>query len=238
MSRPPIDELRASRTLSQAGVGQQTGTAGNPTLKPMMANQVDLAYQWYFEKGSLVSVGGFYKQLQRYIAITQDPKAITQSVNGKGGNIRGLELVYQQAFTGLPAPFDGLGMSSNYAYTTSTVREQVPVGNPFPIEGLMKHNGGVTLWYEKAGYEARLSATYHSEFVRNPGWDAGKLLVNGDETYLALNLAKQLTPNVQIRFGIENLTNQKAVYTSANNPLQQEVTEFGRRFNLGLSFKL
>ena len=238
MSRPPIDELRASRTLSQAGVGQQTGTAGNPTLKPMMANQVDLAYQWYFEKGSLVSVGGFYKQLQRYIAITQDPKAITQSVNGEGGNIRGLELVYQQAFTGLPAPFDGLGMSSNYAYTTSTVREQVPVGNPFPIEGLMKHNGGVTLWYEKAGYEARLSATYHSEFVRNPGWDAGKLLVNGDETYLALNLAKQITPNVQIRFGIENLTNQKAVYTSANNPLQQEVTEFGRRFNLGLSFKL
>jgi hypothetical protein len=28
----------------------------------------------------------------------------------------------------------------------------------------------VTLWYEKAGYEARLSANYHSKFVRNPTW--------------------------------------------------------------------
>jgi outer membrane receptor protein involved in Fe transport len=47
-----------------------------------------------------------------------------------------------------------------------------------------------------------------------------------------------LTPQIQLRFGIDNLTNQKAVYTSANIPVQQEVTEFGRRFNLGLSFKL
>jgi TonB-dependent receptor len=238
MSRPPLDELRASRNLSVNTPGMpQTGTAGNPDLKPMMANQVDLAYQWYFEKGSLISVGGFYKQLQRYIAITQNDN-ITRSVNGEGGNIRGVELVYQQAFTGLPAPFDGLGIATNYAYTASTVREQVPVGNPFPIEGLMRNNGGVTLWYEKAGYEARLSATHHSSFVRNPGWSAGQLLVNEAETFLTLNLAKQITPNVQVRFGIENLTNQKAVYTSANNPLQQEVTEFGRRFNLGLSFKL
>jgi iron complex outermembrane receptor protein len=238
MSRPPLDELRASRSLSIPNDSQpQTGSAGNPDLKPMMANQVDLAYQWYFEKGSLVSVGGFYKQLQRYIAITQNEN-ITRSVNGEGGNIRGVELVYQQAFTGLPAPFDGLGVASNYAYTASTVREQVPVGNPFPIEGLMRNNGGVTLWYEKAGYEARVSVNHHSSFVRNPGWDAGKLLVNEAETYLTLNLAKQLTPNVQLRFGIDNMTNQKGVYTAAGNPMQQEVTEYGRRFNLGLSFKL
>jgi iron complex outermembrane receptor protein len=238
MSRPPLDELRASRSLSLAGTGQpQTGTAGNPDLKPMMANQLDLAYQWYFSKGSLVSVGGFYKQVQRYIAITQNQN-ITRSVNGEGGNIRGLELVYQQAFTSLPAPFDGLGIASNYAYTLSSIREQTPVNNPYPIEGLMKNNGGVTLWYEKAGYEARLSANHHSSFVRNPTWSAGQLLVNEAETYLTLNLAKQLTPNLQLRFGIDNLSNQKAVYTSANNPLQQEVTEFGRRFNLGLSFKL
>lgn len=238
MSRAPLDELRASRNLSLSTGGQPvTGSAGNPDLKPMMANQVDLAYQWYFSKGSLLSAGAFYKEVQRYIAITQTEN-ITRSVNGKGGNIRGLELVYQQAFTGLPAPFDGLGIASNYAYTASTIREQTPRVNPYPIEGLMKHNGGVTLWYEKAGYEARLSANYHSSFVRNPTWSAGQLLVNEDETYLTLNLAKQITPNIQLRFGIDNLTNQKAVYTSANNPLQQEVTEFGRRFNLGLSFKL
>ncbi|MYM82142.1 TonB-dependent receptor [Duganella sp. FT50W] len=247
MSRAPIDEMRGSRNLSVNTDTSQplTGSAGNPQLKPMMANQLDLAYQWYFAKGSLLSAGVFYKQVQRYIAITTEQATfngrvatVTRSVNGEGGNIRGLELAYQQAFTSLPAPFDGLGIASNYAYTNSSIREQVPTTNPFPVEGLMKHNGGVTLWYEKAGYEARLSANYHSEFVRNPSWDAGKLLVNDAETYVTLNLAKQLTPNLQLRFGIDNLTNQKAVYTSGNIPYQQEVTEFGRRYNLGLSFKL
>jgi TonB-dependent receptor len=247
MSRAPLDEMRGSRNLSNVSNTSQpiTGGAGNPELKPMMANQVDLSYQWYFDKASLLSAGAFYKKVQRYIAIESDTTTVngrtatlTRSVNGDGGDIRGLELVYQQAFTFLPAPFDGLGVASNYAYTTSNIREQTPVGNPYPIEGLMKHNGGVTLWYEKAGYEARLSANYHSKFVRNPTWGAGQLIENESETYLTLNLAKQLTPQIQLRFGIDNLTNQKAVYTSSNIPIQQEVTEFGRRFNLGLSFKL
>ena len=247
MSRAPLDEVRSSRNLFLGtGTNQETtGSAGNPELKPMMANQVDLAYQWYFSKGSLLSAGAFYKKVQRYIALTTDettingrPAKITRSINGDGGDIRGLELVYQQAFTSLPAPFDGLGLASNYSYTTSNIREATPTVNPYPIEGLMKHNGGVTLWYEKAGYEARISANYHSAFVRNPTWNAGQLIENEAETYLTLNLAKQITPNIQLRFGIDNLTNQKAVYTSANIPVQQEVTEFGRRFNLGLSFKL
>ena len=248
MSRAPLDEMRASRnlSLSTSDTSQPiTGSAGNPDLKPMMANQVDLSYQWYFGKGSLLSAGGFYKKVSRYIAIESDTTTIngrtatiTRSVNGEGGDIRGLELVYQQAFTSLPAPWNGLGIFSSYAYTTSNIKEQTPVNNPYPIEGLMKHNGGVTLWYENAGYEARLSANYHSKFARNPTWGAGQLIMNEAETYLTLNLSKQLTPNLQLRFGIDNLTNQKAVYTSANIPGQQEVTEFGRRFNLGLTFKL
>ncbi|HSW04393.1 TonB-dependent receptor [Aquabacterium sp.] len=244
MSRAPLDEMRGSRNISidtnpQAPI---TGSAGNPTLKPMIANQLDLAYQWYFGKGSLLSAGLFYKDLSRYIAITSDHTTIdgreawiTHSVNGKGGYVRGIELVYQ---TNLPAPLDGFGVHANYAYTDSNVREQTPAGNPFPIEGLMRHNGGMTLWYEKNGFEARLSANHHSSFVRNPTWTTGSLVVNGAETYLTLSLAQQITPQLQLRFGIDNLTNQKVVYTSGNNPYQQEVTEFGRRFNLGVSYKL
>jgi outer membrane receptor protein involved in Fe transport len=102
----------------------------------------------------------------------------------------------------------------------------------------MKHNGGLTLWYAKDGFEARLSANYHSEFVRNPTWTSGQLIVNGAETYVTLNLSKQLSSQLLLRFGVDNLTNQKAVYTSGNNRYQQEVTEFGRRFNVGISYKL
>ncbi|WP_377702663.1 TonB-dependent receptor [Pseudoduganella sp. UC29_71] len=240
MSRAPLDEMRGSRNLNVDSNPAQplTGSAGNPGLKPMMANQADLAYQWYFDKGSLLSAGLFYKKISRYIGITGDTTTIngrsaviTRSVNGEGGNVRGLELIYQQSFA------NGFGISSNYSYTSSDIKENFPAGHPFPIEGLMRHNGGATLWYERGGYEARLSANYHSAFVRNPTWSAGQLIENGDETFVSMNLAKQLTPQLQLRFGIENLTNQKVVYTSANNPYQQEVTEFGRRYNLGLTYK-
>ncbi len=241
MARAPLDEMRGSRNLNTAtSPGQPlTGSAGNPGLLPMMANQVDLAYQWYFGKGSLLSAGLFYKQISRYIGITGDNTVIngqnaliTRSVNGKGGNVRGLELIYQQLFA------NGFGISSNYSYTASDMHENIPVGNPFPVEGLIKDNAGVTVWYENAGYEARLSANYHSPFVRNPTWGAGQLIQNDAETYVTLGLSKQLTPNIQVRFGMDNVTNQKTTYTAAGNPFMQQTFDFGRRYNLGLTFKL
>jgi TonB-dependent receptor len=240
MSRAPLDELRASRVI-WTGTGDRplTGTAGNPDLKPMMANQLDLAYQWYFKAGSLLSAGAFYKQISRYIAITQDITTLngrraelTRSVNGEGGNVRGLELIYQHTFD------NGFGIASNYSYTSSDIREQVPVGNPYPVEGLMKHNGGATLWYSKNGFEARLAANYHSPFVRNPTWNAGALTVNEEETWVSANVSYQLTPRIQLRAGIENLTDEKVVYTGAGIAYRQEVFNFGRRYNVGLSFKL
>lgn len=245
MSRAPMDEMRASRQLSvdtTAGSQQPlTGNAGNPGLLPMMANQADLAWQCYFDKGSLLSAGLFYKQISSYIGITSDTTTIdgrqaviTRSVNGKGGYVRGLELVYQQAFTSLPYPFDGLGISSNYSYSESDIHEYT---NNFPMEGLMRHNAGATLWYEKAGFEARLSVNYHSPFVRMPSWTAADLVVNDAETYVTANFSKWLTPQLQVHLGLDNITNQRVINTLNGNRYVQNVMEYGRRYDIGLNYK-
>lgn len=245
MSRAPMDEMRASRQLAiDTNPGSQqpiTGSAGNPGLLPMMSNQVDLSWQYYFDKGSLLSAGVFYKKVSDYIGITTDNTTVngraatlTRSVNGKGGNVRGLELVAQHAFTSLPAPFDGLGVAANFSYNDSDIKEYT---NDYPMVGLMKRNGGLTLWYEKAGYEARLSANYHSAFVRMPRWTAGYMIENPAETYVSANFSKWLTPQLQLRLGLDNITNQKVVETQSNNPYMQNVMEYGRRYNLGLSYK-
>ncbi|MCS0630047.1 TonB-dependent receptor [Telluria mixta] len=245
MSRAPMDEMRASRQISMDTTpGSQqplTGSAGNPGLLPMMANQADLAYQWYFDKGSLFSAALFYKQIGSYIGITTDTTTIgnrqaviTRSINGEGGYVRGLELVYQHAFTHLPAPFDGLGVAANWSYNESDIHEYT---NNFPMEGLMRNNGGVTLWYEKNGFEARVSANYHSPFVRMPRWTAGYMAENGEETYVTANVSYYLTPQLQLRVGLDNITNQKVVYTQNANAYMQNVMEYGRRYNVGLSYK-
>ena len=245
MSRAPMDEMRASRQISMDTTpGSQqplTGSAGNPGLLPMMANQADLAYQWYFDKGSLFSAALFYKQIGSYIGITTDTTTIgnrqaiiTRSINGEGGYVRGLELVYQHAFTRLPAPFDGLGVAANWSYNESDIHEYT---NNYPMEGLMRNNGGVTLWYEKNGFEARVSANYHSPFVRMPRWTAGYMAENGEETYVTANVSYYLTPQLQLRVGLDNITNQKVVYTQNANAYMQNVMEYGRRYNVGLSYK-
>ena len=245
MSRAPMDEMRASRQISMDTTpGSQqplTGSAGNPGLLPMMANQADLAYQWYFDKGSLFSAALFYKQIGSYIGITTDTTTIgnrqaviTRSINGEGGYVRGLELVYQHAFTRLPAPFDGLGVAANWSYNESDIHEYT---NDYPMEGLMRNNGGVTLWYEKNGFEARLSANYHSPFVRMPRWTAGYMAENGEETYVTANFSYYLTPQLQLRVGLDNITNQKVVYTQNANAYMQNVMEYGRRYNVGLSYR-
>jgi TonB-dependent receptor len=245
MSRAPMDEMRASRQLSMDTTpGSQqplTGSAGNPGLLPMMANQADLAYQWYFDKGSLFSAALFYKQIGSYIGITTDTTSvngrqafITRSINGEGGYVRGLELVVQHAFTHLPAPFDGLGVAANWSYNESNIHEYT---NDFPMEGLMRNNGGVTLWYEKNGFEARVSANYHSPFVRMPRWTAGYMAENGEETYVTANFSYYLTPQLQLRVGLDNITNQKVVYTQNANAYMQNVMEYGRRYNVGVSYR-
>ncbi|GGY44968.1 TonB-dependent receptor [Pseudoduganella albidiflava] len=245
MSRAPMDEMRASRSLSidtTPGSSQPlTGSAGNPGLLPMMANQADLSYQWYFEKGSLLSAGLFYKKVGSYIGITSDTTTIdgrqatiTRSINGDGGYVRGLELAYQQAFTMLPAPFDGLGMSANFSYNESSIKEFT---GDFPMVGLMRRNGGVTLWYEKNGFEARLQANYHSPFVRMPRWNAGYLVENAEETYVSANISKYLTPQLQLHLGLDNITNQRVIHKQGGNQYVQNVMEYGRRYNIGLAYK-
>lgn len=244
MARAPLDQMRGSRNLSldTSSTSNQpiTGSAGNPLLLPMMSNQADLAYQYYFSKGSLLSANLFYKQIRTYIGVTTDTSTLngrqanlSRSINGKGGNVRGLELVAQHAFTSLPAPFDGLGVAANYTYSDSDIKEFT---NNFPMDGLMKHNGGITLWYEKNGFEARLSANYHSDYVRMPEWSP-LLIQNPSETYVTANFSKWITPRMQVHVGLDNITNQKVVHTYDNNPYYQNVMEYGRRYSAGLTYK-
>ncbi|MEO5689243.1 MAG: TonB-dependent receptor [Burkholderiaceae bacterium] len=251
MSRAPLDVMNDAHvvTTDPNGVNPTVISGGNPRLKPMMANQADLTFERFFGKGSLLSAGVFYKDISDYIGISSVQGTFdgatayyTQQVNRKGGHAQGFELVYQQAFTNLPGLLGGLGLAANYTYTQSNIKENGDRSGatfvPIATNGLMKSNAGMTLWYEHAGFEARLSANYHTAYNRAPTWDSTLFQVNGAETWVSLNLAQQLTSNLQARFGVENLTNQRVFYSDPTNPYYQSAFQFGRRFNVGLTYKL
>ncbi len=57
IARPPLDELRASRSLWNQ-TPPPTGNGGNPLLDPFVANQADVSYEWYFKPRSAGVAGG------------------------------------------------------------------------------------------------------------------------------------------------------------------------------------
>ncbi len=155
LSRPPLVEMRTGFQLdSQSPV--KTGSGGNRTLDPFVADQIDLGYEYYWSSDQAMTVSTFFKDLKTHVGSSTDVMIVdgvaydfTGPINGDGGQIKGLELMYQQALTMLPAPFDGLGFYANYSLTDSNVTEFVPEDNPLPLGGLSRHVGNLTLWYYK-----------------------------------------------------------------------------------------
>lgn len=78
MSRPPIDDLRAGFRLNEGNIFE-----GNPIfrpsstldlygarLKPLTANNIDVAAEWYFQRDALLSVNFFYKDIKNLVETT------------------------------------------------------------------------------------------------------------------------------------------------------------------------
>ncbi len=253
IARAPVDLMSPSLNLNDDLWGANPGesSSGNPKLDPFRATQVDLGYEWYFAEASSVSATVYYKDLDTYIARAADAEQIvyngtsytvSRPINGEGGYIRGYEALYQQAFHSLPAPFNGLGIYANYAYTESNVRQFVPLySTRSALTGLSKHVASVTLWYYLEGFEARASYSYRSDFQRDINAVQGEEGINESEGYLDLSLSYELNEHYKLYFQVQNLTNEpyRVSGLESNNPSHiNKYEEFGRRYMLGFSWKL
>jgi len=65
MSRPNLGNLAPGVTLSVAG--NRTATSGNPDILPFRAKTFDMAVEWYFTKGGLISIAAFYKDISTFV---------------------------------------------------------------------------------------------------------------------------------------------------------------------------
>lgn len=154
MTRPQLPNLTPGYTsISQSN---QTLTRGNPNLNPMLANNLDLSFEWYPDKETLFSIGVFQKDIKSYIQTsavtmpwseTELPDSllsngntaatlftVTTQVNTPGGKLKGYEISLQRPFTFLPEPFNGFGGIVNYTHVESdiqyVIRNPTYAGNP------------------------------------------------------------------------------------------------------------
>ena len=243
MSRPPLDELRAGRSLYNT-ILPYTGTAGNPKLNPFLATQADVSYEWYFHPESMFAAAAYFKNVDTNVGYKTDPATIngqnyliTGPFNGKGGQMEGLEFTFQTPFYFVPH-LEHFGVYSNLALAASNIHEFSPVNNPLPMVGLAATTAEFDLWYSQFGLDARLGLKYHSPFTVIYGWDASQLTRLDSETVLGLSLGYQFNKHLAIRFQANNLTDQISRYYWNNDPQQlARYDNYGRSYLMDLTFK-
>ncbi|MGQ7334332.1 TonB-dependent receptor domain-containing protein, partial [Streptococcus suis] len=79
-----------------------TGGSGNPYLRPITSDNYDLTAEWYFSLTGSVTLGGFYKKVDGFLAggttfqtFNGVRYAIGTTVNTGTGTVKGFEAAYQ-----------------------------------------------------------------------------------------------------------------------------------------------
>lgn len=243
IARPPLDELRASRSLSNWS--PWTGSAGNPKLKPFEATQFDASAEYYFRPEALVALSYYYKDVDSYIGWKQSPVVfggqtytVASPANGGSGHIQGVELTFQTPFFFLPGPFDKFGIYSNYAYVESNLKEFSPANNPLRMTGLAKNTATVDLWYANGPIEARLGWKYHSPMTVIYGWNGSDLQTLESEKTLDFSSSYKISENVSVRLQVNNLTNEALRMYRDNDPNRiGRYDSYGRRYLMDVTLK-
>jgi TonB-dependent receptor len=192
ISRPPdINYLTPGGTINLGGT--PNSSTGNPYLEPIRADTYDLSAEWYFSRGSLLSLGLFYKDIKTYIQnqavqmsyrqtglplellvgtqIDPDntPFTVNRPVNTPGGPLKGFEVNYQQAFSFLPGWLSNFGTLLNYTYVESKITYYLAQSATTTTEddllGLSKNAYNATLYWENAKFSARISGAYRDKFL-------------------------------------------------------------------------
>ena len=245
ITRPNFGSLSPSVTLNANPVDPNlnSGSQGNPDLKPIRATSYDLSLEYYFHKSDLVYVAAFQKDVTGFIGSFSEPRTydgvsylIKTSKNLSPATIKGFEIGFQQFFTFLPAPFDGFGLQANYTFVDSSTPTTVSgVGAPVnaPLTNLSKTSYNVIVMYEKGPFSARVAYNYRSSFVTGFAYYVNTGLLNQElEGYADLDasLNYSLTKNLTIAIQGVNLTDTLRYQYYGSKQVPSNIYTDGRVF--------
>ena len=88
MGRPSLQDLRSSFQFGNRDYLIPTASGGNPGLEPLESENLDIAYEYYYDEGSYFSLNYFRKDIDNFISSdvsTGSIDALTNPANGEIG---------------------------------------------------------------------------------------------------------------------------------------------------------
>ncbi len=251
MARPDTRDLSPSFSITSAG----TGAGGNPALQPFRVNQVDASLEWYPQRGSLISLALFYKDVESFIysqtveevipGLDADPDddnpetpyRIGRTFNGEGATIKGFEVQLRQNLDFLPGPLSHLGVKGTYTYIDSNSgiidgRTQ----NELPLQSLSKHSGTALLFYEDGPLGLRVGYSYRSGYLNRIGLEGNGIYYRA-AGYLSVGISYDITKQVKLSISGSNLTNTPTRKYANYPEAIASYLENGRNLTATLNFR-
>jgi iron complex outermembrane receptor protein len=266
IQRPRLDQLRSAISYGVINTGPISiydGNGGNPTLRPYLANAVDLNFEKYFGGSGFIALQLFYKKFTSFVADGRDDNfdfsafpvptgdvpnspigRLNAPVNTDDGKMYGAELAFTLPFNVITDALDGFGVTGGAGYTKTRVRDFN--GDLTQIPGYSKYVANGTAFFEKWGFNARGSVRYRSSFL-------GDFTGFGGSPTRRIAL-KETIYDAQIGYDFQdgsalnglsiylqgqNLTDERFASINVNkNPTQiVDYQIYGRRFLAGATFK-
>jgi len=271
MARPRMDQMNSSFSINYIDANVLStdlakspwgGGGGNPKLRPWMSWQFDLAYEAYFGDGGYVSIAGFYKHLENYVytkKVLADFTGITAPgiiepilregyidapANGDGGKIYGVELSASLPFSMMSENLEGFGALMSASFTNSSVKE-APTDKPVQLPGLSKTVVNGTLYYEKSGFQARVSVRYRSAYLAESfaiGLSREEKMAKSETIFdaqLSYDLSNIGVEGMSLYLQGSNLTNAPFTQYYADNVRKTHNSHtYGRNVMFGFTYKM
>ena len=252
LSRPKYSALIPSVKYNRA---DEEATIGNPNLKPTTSYNFDLSAEYYFKSVGLVSVGLFYKSINNVIVDevwkgmdsqlpitgTYDYE-ISKPINAYDADLFGVEVAYQRDFGFITPALKCLGFYGNYTYTANKTKNHhfehrvLEDGEDVDMIGSPEHTANASLFFEKWGFNLRLSYNFASAFVDEMGEVAQLDRYYDKVNYLDLNASYTFGKRFKttIYADVTNLLNQPLRYYQGTKDRTAQVEYYGARFNAGI----
>ncbi|WP_375289186.1 TonB-dependent receptor [Qipengyuania sp.] len=241
------------------------GSGGNPELRPYRANAVDFNVEKYFGVGGVVALQLFYKDIVSYVFNGRFPFDYTgfpaptgvsaypnvpavgtleAPVNTGGGDLYGAEIAVTLPLATFTNALDGFGLTGGASLTETSIQNDE--GEETQIPGYSRWVVNGTAYYEKAGFNTRVSARYRSSFLGDfTGFGGSPTRRTAlQETIIDAQIGYDFQPGSSLE-GLslyiqgQNLTDERfASVANTDQPLT--VTDYqiyGRRFLAGFTFK-
>lgn len=232
-------------------------SAGNPALDPWRATNFDASLEYYIGRASLLSLGGFYIDVDSFIQAGSEVRtdlpdndgvvrnrtvSISIPIQGAGGVLKGIEAQWQQSFGDIgfmPDFLRSFGIDANLTYSPSDSGQKDLAGNTIPFQDNSELQTNLIGYYQDSHFQARVAWNYRSKRAvsQDFGGISGLELYQAPTSYIDASISYDINSHFTVYAQGSNLTGEYEKYylTFPNERAYNDIYE--RRFTAGVRVK-